>query len=431
MNIQARHNPEHFERNFVGGDWVFSREGYGFDIYDPSDSGVIAAVPLSSRFDVARTVEIACASLADWSATPLADRIATVECAVAFIRRDLDEIVNIEARDTGAPARYLRAQIARATEYVEMLLNDEKLAQGILEGDPAGVIGMILSWSGPFALACREALPALVAGHTIVAKPSLKAPLSSVLLAEILHEAGLRSGVFNLVQGTGMDVGAALAGQRALSHLWFQGSHRTAKSITRATSVTSAELRLCLRRPNLTIVDEGADLQTAADVIMAEALLNTGVAGYGGQVVHANSAIYKPLMVLLERQIDEIRYGLSTDAETSVGPMINEAYRTARQAALDQMEAQGAFVRWRALAPDARMERMGWFASPTILLVHKYDQHQAIDTPLGPTIITQSLPGCSEWMSKGLREGGWNSCCTFNASGIIAQDFYGAGFRKP
>jgi acyl-CoA reductase-like NAD-dependent aldehyde dehydrogenase len=206
MNMHVRHNPEHFERNFVGGDWVFSREGYNFDIYDPSNSEVIAAVPLSSRFDVAKTVTIASDALAAWSARPRSERFAVVAQAVTLIKSSLDQIIEIEARDTGAPARFLREQVADAVKYVEANLHHDKSASE----QPFGVIGAILSWSGPFALSCREILPAIAAGHTMVVKPSLRAPLSSVLLAEILQEAGLPAGVFNLVQGTGLDVGASL-----------------------------------------------------------------------------------------------------------------------------------------------------------------------------------------------------------------------------
>ena len=421
--MHVGHNPDHFERNYVGGDWVVSREGCGFDIYDPSNSEVIAAVPLSSRFDVAKAVASASASLTNWAARPRSERIAIIADAVMLIERDLKEIVELEARDTGTPRRFLSEQITRAAKDVKTRLFREETAQ---EVRPAGIIGAILSWSGPFVLSCREMLPALSAGHTMVVKPSMKAPLSSVFLAEILHEAGLPSGVFNMVQGTGLDVGASLAGQNGLSQVWFQGSRQTAKAVARAARTIAAELRVCLRRPNLTVVDSDADFEIAADHIMSAMLLGTGLAGYGGQVVHAHGDAYRPLIARLERRIDEVRYGSPAELGTDVGPLISEAFRVARQAALDQLKAHGAITMCQARAPDRQMERMGWFVRPCILLIFKYDQLLNAEIPLGPTIITRSLP--SKSLRDGLHESGWNSCSIFEARKMTANALYGAVF---
>jgi acyl-CoA reductase-like NAD-dependent aldehyde dehydrogenase len=423
--MHVGHNPDHFERNYVGGDWVFSREGYGFDIYDPSNSEVIAAVPLSSRFDVAEAVASASASHTNWAARPRSERIAIIADAVTLIERDLKEIVELEARDTGTPRRFLSEQITRAAKDVKTRLFREETAQ---EVQPAGIVGAILSWSGPFVLSCREMLPALSAGHTMVVKPSMKAPLSSVFLAEILHEAGLPSGVFNIVQGTGLDVGASLAGQNGLSQVWFQGSRQTAKAVARAARTIGAELRVCLRRPNLTVVDSDADFEIAADHIMSAGLLGTGLAGFGGQVVHAHGDAYRPLIARLERRIDEVRYGSPAELDTDVGPMISEAFRVARQAALDQLEAHGATTMCQARAPDRQMERMGWFVRPCILLIFKYDQLLNAEIPLGPTIITRSLP--SKSLRDGLRESDWNSCSIFEARKMTTNALYGAVFSR-
>lgn len=422
MNMHIGHNPDHFERNFVGGNWVFSREGYGFDIYDPSNSEVIAAIPLSSRFDVAKTVATASDSLSTWAARPTSERNAIIAKAVALIECGLDEIIELEARDTGAPARFLKGQIIGAMRDVRSRLSREDTAQA----ESTGVIGAILSWSGPFALSCRDMLPALAAGHTIVVKPSLKAPLSSVFLVEILQEAGLPAGVFNLVQGTGLDVGAALVGQRGLSQIWFQGSRRNAKAIARSAHTIGAELRLCLRRPNLTIVDVGADLEAAAGHIVSETLLNTGVAGYGGQVVHTHSNAYRPLISNLGRRLGEIRYGSPADLGTHIGPMICDMHRVARRAAIEELEIKGATAMYLAKAPNARMRRMGWFVPPRVLLVFKYDQFSNAEIPIGPTIITQSLP--EKALREGLLEDGWNSCSIFDGNGMTTHKVYGGSF---
>jgi aldehyde dehydrogenase (NAD+) len=407
MSACVAYDPERFERNFVGGNWVFSELGYQFDIYDPSNSEVIAAVPLSSRFDVARTVAVARNALAGWAARPKSERLAFIFRALELFERNVDEIAEMEARDTGTPIVYLRKDIAQTLSNIRARFDCNEVRGVSAMGESAGIIGVILSWSGPFDLCCRELLPALVAGHTIVAKPSLRAPLSCVLFAEILGKAMLPPGVLNLVQGTGIDVGAALAGQRGLSEIWFQGGRPTAKSVQRAASTIGARVRLCLRRPNLTVVDNGADLAAAVDAIIQDTLVNAGRAGYGGTVVHVHQNIFKPLKDHLESALNGVRYGPAKDPATNLGPMISEDARSARRQSISSLEA--ATCLYRGTNPDARSARMGWFASPQILLASEYDHVANAELPLGPTIVMRILPDEAVEITRGLPEDGWNA----------------------
>jgi aldehyde dehydrogenase (NAD+) len=400
---------ERFERNFVGGNWIFSELGYQFDIYDPSNSEVIAAVPLSSRFDVARTVAVARSALAGWSVRPKSERLEFIFRALELFERSIDEIAETEARDTGTPVIYLRRDIAQTLSNIRARFDCDEVGGAPGSGESAGVVGVILSWSGPFDLCCRELLPALVAGHTIVAKPSLRAPLSCVLFAEILGRAMLPPGVLNLVQGTGIDVGAALAGQSGLSEVWFQGGRATAKSIQRAASTIAARVRLCLRRPNLTLVDSGADLHAAVDAIVQDTLVNAGRAGYGGTVVHAHQDIFEPLKDHLEIVLNGVRYGPPKDPATSLGPMISEDARSARRQSISSLEAATATCIYRGTNPDARTARMGWFAAPQILLTSEFDHLANAELPLGPTIVMRVVPEVALDIIGDDQENGWNT----------------------
>ncbi len=376
------HDPDHFERNFIGGDWVFTREGYDFDIYDPSDSRVIAAVPLSSRFDVARALAAAEAALPDWFRRPPADRLAVIRRAVALIETDIDGIATLEARDTGLPVARARAEIA-------MTLPRGGMAWQV-PARPPGVVGQILSWSGPFAHACSRLLPALAEGGACVVNPSLRAPLSLVRLAECLQAAGLPAGVLNLVQGTGIDAGAALAAQAGLSELGFQGARRTGRSVARAAANNNTPIMSCFRDPVRTAVPADADLDTMIGGIAEGVLSHAARPGHGGQIVQVAPARVDDLVAGLTGIFDAVRYDTASEEPESIAPMIAEVFRDARRTLLDECRAAGVETLYTGPEPAARTARMGWFVPPVILR----DDRQAIDIdgdqPFGPTVILRT-----------------------------------------
>jgi aldehyde dehydrogenase (NAD+) len=184
-----------------------------------------------------------------------------------------------------------------------------------------------------------------------------------------------------------------------------------------------------LRRPNLTVVDRGANLETAADSIVYDTLLNTGTAGYGGIVVRARSDIYKPLASTLEQRLNSMSYGSPAESDTNIGPMISDTFRVARHEALERLEIDGAVTMFQAPPPDARTERMGWFVGPRIVLVFKYNRVLNAELPLGPTIIVQSLPG-STLLEDGPDDQDWNSYRLFDASGQTSRIVHGAEFSQ-
>ena len=377
------HDPDHFEYNFIGGDWVFTREGYDFDIYDPSNSRVIAAVPLSSRFDVARAVAAAEAALPDWSGRAAADRAAIVFRAISLIETDLDAIAALEARDTGLPVVQARAEMRALLAGLDISRPSP--------GRPPGVVGQILSWSGPFSHAGRTLLPLLAYGNTCVVKPSLRAPLSQVRLAECLQAAGLPAGVFNLVQGAGIDAGAALAAHPGLSELAFQGARQTGRSVARAAANNDTPLQPYFRHPVRTILQADADLDAAVNDIADRALGHAARPGHGGEIVQIAPSRVDDLVAGLTEAFVAARYDSASQGPRSIAPMIAETFRDARRTLLDSVIAAGAEILDAGPEPAARTARMGWFVPPLIL---RDDMHVIDidgDQPLGPTVIVRSL----------------------------------------
>ena len=149
---------EQSERNFIGGAWRFTREGYSFDIYDPADSTVIAAVPLSTHRDVAQATTAARAAVVRWSALSGTRRGAVVDGALAYLAERIDRVAALACRDTGLPAQAARDDILSAIRETRA----QVAGGGRPEDDTApGVIGQILSWSSPLTLCIRTLAPEL------------------------------------------------------------------------------------------------------------------------------------------------------------------------------------------------------------------------------------------------------------------------------
>jgi acyl-CoA reductase-like NAD-dependent aldehyde dehydrogenase len=227
---------DEFARNLIGGRWLFPAAPYEFEIRSPLDSTAVAVVPLSSRIDVARAVEAAHSAKSAWSADP-AERQRLCTRLVAEMSRLAEPLAALQALETGLAAADSQRSVQALMGFCRRLLAGPPAASG------PGVSAHVLSWGLPLAEVVCAVLPHLLAGRTAVVKPSLRAPLSAVAFAHLATRVGMPPGVVNLVQGTGLDVGAALFATPGLATLHVRGGDRTLAAAARATGVPVVALR--------------------------------------------------------------------------------------------------------------------------------------------------------------------------------------------
>ena len=378
---------ELFERNFVAGEWRFTREGYALDIYDPSDSTVIAAAPLSTHRDIAAATSTARAAVDRWASLPGARRTEIVDGALESLADRIDNVAAVACRDTGLPQQAARDDTLSAIRETRAELAG---SSGPPDDTAPGVIGQILSWSSPLTLCIQTLAVDLAAGNTAVVHPSIQAPFSLVFLADALNRAGAPAGVFNLVQGVGRDAGMALARQPELKRLDFQGSRETATMVALSPGRNGIPVNRHLRNITHWRVDTGDALEPAVRDIADAAFCHAARPGHGGLMVDVAASRLKEFSEAITAVFESGRYFEGLSGSHTIAPFIAEKFRTKYERLIENHLTSGAEKICAAPHPDPKTYRMGWFARPWVLC----DTAQRIsldpDLPNGPLVLVQS-----------------------------------------
>lgn len=386
-----------YARNLIGGCWRFPAMPYDYEIRSPHDSAVVTTVPLSSRLDVARAVEEAhAARLGPW--TDPQQRRQVLGRVVDQLVSNRLELARLQSLESGLgwadSVRLLDATLQIATS----------LAAGPAPGpdrraDAAGgVSGHILSWGLPLAEMVTGVLPALAAGDTVVVKPSLRGPLTPVAFAHFATEAAAPPGVVNLVQGTGVDVGAALLDRTDLSWVQVRAGERTLAQAARSRRRTGVPLHLLRAGGNAMVVGAGAVPVEVITRSVRDALR-----------VHSTGGAYGLVRLALHRDADPALLPAVLDAlqGTVAAPLPTDALRQRARAAVAGLVGLGGRVLLGAPdLPDDVVHRMGWRLPPTVLDLGRQDaaaaRAQQHDPPLGPVL------GVTRWEDPATLNAGWD-----------------------
>tara|TARA_R110001592_G_scaffold63585_2_gene194846 strand:+ start:29156 stop:30598 length:1443 start_codon:yes stop_codon:yes gene_type:complete len=318
---------------YINGEWIAPSGVPSLDVIDPNTEEVAGVISLGNHTHVDQAVAAAKHAFAEWSLTTPAQRVAILErvCEVYGARmQDIAEAINEEM---GAPLTSLAIEaqapmglghFMTTTEILKNYAFEEKKGTTTILREPAGVVAMITPWNWPMnQMACKVA-PALAAGCTMVLKPSEVAPFSAYLLAEILHEAGVPPGVFNLVNGDGPGVGSYLTAHPDIDLVSFTGSSRAGKMIVKAAADTLKNVSLELGGKSANIILEDADMQEAITNSVATMMMNTG------QSCNAPSRMLVPKSSLAKAEdiarkaCEGIVVGDSRAANTTMGPLASK-----------------------------------------------------------------------------------------------------------
>src|SRR4051812_14770792 len=254
--------------HLIGGEFV---EGTGerIDVVNPATEEVIASVPAGTAADADAAVRAAAAAFPGWSATPLAERVAAVGRINDGLKARADELAATITAEVGTPIVFAtKVQVpnpigitAGVLEEIEAgALDPVTVGNSTIVREPLGVVAAITPWNFPLQQMVAKVTPALVAGNTVVLKPSEVAPLTAGLLAEIIHGAGLPAGVFNMVHGTGPVVGEALAAHPLVDMVSFTGSTRAGRRVSAVAAETVKKVALELGGKSASVVLDDADI---------------------------------------------------------------------------------------------------------------------------------------------------------------------------
>jgi len=333
-NMDKPSLPEKIE-HFIGGRHVPSVSGGTFDVGEPVSNQVYTRAAAGDADDVEAAVEAAVEAfkLGRWPRLAARARAKILNRIADGIEARGDLIADLETFDTGLPVTQAKGQAARAAEnfryFADVIVaqHEEAFSQpgqlGYVLRKPAGVAGLITPWNTPFMLESWKLAPALASGCTVVLKPAEWTPLSASLLPEIMTEAGVPDGVFNIVHGLGEQAGAALVAHPRVPLISFTGETSTGQTIMRESATLLKGLSMELGGKSPCVIFADADLDAAVDAALFGVMSLNGERCTAGSRILAERSVYDSLVSRLAERAARVKVGDPSDPATEIGALVH------------------------------------------------------------------------------------------------------------
>lgn len=381
-------------RFLIDGAWTAPEGRRELDVIDPANEESIGKILLGTAADVDAAVKAARAAFESFAETTKEERIALLERVASSFQKRIDDVARAISDEMGAPMKFARhAQAASGLEHLTTALAvlkefefEELRGSTLIRREPIGVCGLITPWNWPINQITCKVAPALAAGCTMVLKPSEVAPLSAHVFAEILQEAGVPKGVFNLVDGDGPTVGEALARHPDVDMVSFTGSTRAGVLVAKAAADTVKRVAQELGGKSANIILEDADLEAAVKRGVLSMMSNTG------QSCNAPSRMLVPR----ERYAEAVKIAKSIAAkpvvgdpkspDVTMGPVASEAQFNKVQRLIQKGIEEGATL---VAGGPGRPEGLtkGYFVRPTIFADVHNEMTIAREEIFGPVLV--------------------------------------------
>jgi aldehyde dehydrogenase (NAD+) len=361
---------------YIDGAWVDPIGARSLEVIDPSNEEAFAVISLGSDADGDRAVEAAKRAFESWSNTTPAERLAKVERLLAIYNRRAEEMAQAISREMGAPIDMaLKSQVGAGSWHISNFITAFKNFEFVrplgdhapndrIVMDPIGVVGLITPWNWPMNQVTLKVTPALLAGCTMVLKPSEIAPLSSMLFAEFIDEAGFPAGVFNLVNGDGPGVGERLSSHPDIEMISFTGSTRAGKAISKAAADSLKRVVLELGGKGANIIFEDADTD-AVRRGTAQCFNNTGQSCNAPTRMLVQRPKYDEAVEIARSVAEELAVDSADKRGSHIGPLSSEAQFTKVQEMIRKGIDEGARLVAGGLGRPAGLNR-GYFVRPTV-----------------------------------------------------------------
>ena len=379
---------------YINGEWVDPISTDKMPVLNPASAEQVGEVALGNDADVDRAVVAAQAAFEHYSQTSKADRLALLARIREVTERRFEELAQAMRLEMGAPITMARdaqadAAIGHLDGFVaalEKLEEQERFDNGeVLLREPIGVCGLITPWNWPMNQVVLKVIPVIATGCTCVLKPSEHTPISAILYAEILHEAGVPAGVFNLVNGVGPVVGSALSRHPDIQMMSFTGSTRAGTAVTReaADSVKRVTLELGGKSPNLVFAD--CDLEERVTQSVAECMFNTGQSCDAPTRLLVERACYDEAVDIARRAAEATVVGDPEAEGDHIGPLFDQIQFDRVQNMIQVGIDEGATLLVGGLGRPEGFDA-GWYVRPTVFSDVNNSMRIAREEIFGPVL---------------------------------------------
>ncbi len=390
-------------QHYIDGQWVDSAGGRTHQVIDPATEQPVTEVTLGSAADVDRAVAAARAAFDGWSQTSVAERVALLERIIEAYKVRIPDLAKAVSEEMGAPIGFAQAaQVPAGLGYFLTTLKalnefqwEERIGKARVVHEPIGVVAMITPWNWPLNQICAKVAPALAAGDTMILKPSEECPSCAMILAEVLDTAGVPAGVFNLVNGDGPGVGAALSAHRDVDMVSFTGSTRAGIAVAQAAAPTVKRVHQELggKAPNLVL--QGADLAQVLPPTVQGVLANSGQSCIAPTRVLVHQDQLAEATQVVKAIMGAAQVGDPAEMGAHIGPVVNKAQFDKIQELIQSALDEGAeLVAGGPGRPDGR--NAGYYVQPTVLAGVTPDMRIWREETFGPVATITSYGDTDE-----------------------------------
>lgn len=376
----------------IDGAWVTADSGETLDVTNPATGEQIATVPKMGAAETRRAIDAAQAALPAWAARTAGERARILRAFFDLMMVEQDALADLLTREQGKAIKEAKGEIAYAASFIEWFAEEGKRAYGdvipahaadkriIVVKQPIGVVGAITPWNFPAAMITRKIGPALAAGCTVVLKPASQTPLSALALGVLAQEAGIPPGVFNIVTGSAADIGGELTTNPVVRKISFTGSTEIGRTLMRQSADTIKKLSLELGGNAPFIVFDDADVDAAVDGAIASKYRNSGQTCVCTNRFYVQAGIHDAFVDKLVARVQAMKLGNGLDADTDLGPLIDEkAVEKVEEHVADALAKGG-----RLVAGGKRGRAGGSFYEPTVITGATPDMAVSHEETFGP-----------------------------------------------
>ena len=387
---------ENYNKFYINGAWVKPEPGAReMDVIHPGSEEVVATIALGTKADVDKAVTAANEAFQAWGWSSVEERIALLERINEIYKTRSDEFARLMSLEMGTPISFSKqVQAPCGDGHFEATIEALKAhtferpslrGGSVLIDEPVGVCGLITPWNWPINQVVVKVAPALAAGCTCILKPSELSPLSALLLAEVINEAGCPPGVFNLINGDGAGVGEAISTHPDIHMVSFTGSTRAGIAISKAAADTVKRVALELggKSPNLVFAD--ADLENAASAAIADCFINNGQSCDAPSRLIIENSVYPEMVEKVTNIVQNLEINDPMNEGDHIGPVVSKRQFDNIQRLIQTGIDEGAKLTVGGTGLPPHLNK-GYYVRPTVFADVKNDMTIAREEIFGPVI---------------------------------------------
>ncbi len=393
----------------IDGKWVGASDGKTFEDINPADTrDIVGTFPDLTKEDVTAAADAAARALTGWRALGPAKRAAILEKAAQILESRLEEVAQALTREEGKTLMESRGETARGVAILKFYAAEGQRAFGevipsanpktllFTNRVPLGVVSLITPWNFPVAIPMWKMAPALIFGNTVLLKPASFAPLTSILLGEVMAQAGIPAGVLNVLTTRRRDAGEVLVKHPAVRGLSFTGSSEAGRHLASLACQMGKKYQLEMGGKNPVIVAEDANLDQAAELTVSGAMRSAGEKCTATSRAIVVKSVAKEFTEKVVKRVQALKLGPGTDKDAYLGPLISEEARDSVLSYIEAGKKEGAKLLTGGGTPKDKALANGFYVEPTVFDHVNPTSRIAQEEIFGPVLAIIPAPGLPE-----------------------------------